>query len=110
MSWLDAFIWTCALETPIYVLLLRRSFRDWWAPLVVSLFLQLLTHPLLWFLFPLDTDYWTTFFIAESLVSAVEGGAVALILWRLRERRALVRGLAIGLLANAFSATIGLLL
>lgn len=109
MTWIDAFVWTCAIETPIYVLMLRRSFRDWWAPVVVSIFLQLATHPLLWFFFPRDSDYWTSFFVFETAVAGVEGLLVALLLWRLRERHAFVRGISAGVLANALSASIGLL-
>jgi hypothetical protein len=110
MSWIDAFVWTCAIETPVYVLLLRRSFRDWWAPVVVSVLLQLATHPLLWFVFPTEGDYWSAFFVLETTVSLVEGGLVALLLWRLREPHALVRGIGAGILANASSAAMGLLL
>lgn len=109
MTWGEAFLWTCAIETPVYVLLLRRSFRSWLAPLVVSIFLQLATHPLLWRFFPRDGDYWTAFFTFETGVVLVEGGLVSLLLWRMRERRPFVRGFATAFLANALSAAIGLL-
>jgi len=110
MTWGEAFVWTCALETPVYVLMLRRAFRGWWAPIVVSIFLQLATHPFLWRFFPWDWGYWPAFFVGETLVVLVEGLLVAAILWRLRERHPLPRGLAAALLANALSATVGLFL
>lgn len=109
MTWLDAFVWTCAIETPVYVLMLRRSFRDWWTPVVVSVVLQLATHPLLWFVFPSDGDYWTSFFVLETAVALTEGVLVSLILWRVHERNAVLRGLSAAALANTLSAAIGLL-
>jgi hypothetical protein len=110
VTWLESFLWTCALETPVYVLLLRNSFRRWWAPVAISLGLQLATHPLLWVLFPRNGPYWTAFFLFELGVALAEGGLVALLLRRIGERRPLLRGMLSGLLANTLSATIGLLL
>ena len=128
MTWGEAFLWTCALETPVYALLLRRSFHKrrydvpptsydvpptsyaaWAAAVTVGIFLQLLTHPALWWLWPLDWPYWHAFFVGETAVVLVEGAAVALLLLLLRERRPILRGFAIALLANTISASIGLL-
>jgi len=109
VRWLEAFVWTCALETPVYVLLLRRSLRPWWGPVVTSIGLQLATHPLLWILFPGDGDFRTTFLVFETGVALVEGLLVALLLRRLGDPRPFLRGMGAGLLANALSATIGFL-
>ena len=47
-DWLNAFLWTCALEQPVYVLFLRGRFKSWWGPCVLSLAVNALSHPLLW--------------------------------------------------------------
>ncbi|HEX7902064.1 MAG TPA: hypothetical protein VF950_30165 [Planctomycetota bacterium] len=110
MSWLEAFVWTCAIETPLYVLALRGSFRAWWPPVLISLGLQLTTHPLMWLLFPKGSNYWATFFVLETGVALVEGGLLALLFRRLGERRPLARGFLYGFAINAVSASIGCLL
>jgi hypothetical protein len=110
VTWLEAFVWTCAIETPVYVLLLRRSFRAWWAPVAVSIGLQLATHPLLWLSFPRRSSFWPAFVAFELGVALVEGLLVGLLLRRVGERRAFPRGMTAGLLANALSAAIGFLL
>ncbi|HUQ42311.1 MAG TPA: hypothetical protein VM052_07400 [Candidatus Limnocylindrales bacterium] len=109
MTWPTAFLWTCVLETPIYFLLLRRPLRSGLTAAVAGICLQWLTHPALWWLFPEEWSYWTAFFVCETAVVAVEGAATALLLRLFGERNAFVRGFAIALLANAFSASLGLL-
>ena len=110
MNWATAFIWTCAIETPVYVVLLRRSFPAWWGPVALSIGLQVATHPLLWLLFPRSGPFWTPFIAFEVGVALVEGALVALLIRRKGERRPLCRGMLAGFLANALSAAIGLLL
>jgi hypothetical protein len=110
MTWLESFVWTCAIEAPVYIVLLRGSFRSAWAPVMIALGLQLATHPLLWVLFPGAADRWTTFLACEAAVALVEGLLVALLLRRQRQPRPLRRGLFAGLVANALSASVGVLL
>jgi hypothetical protein len=110
VTWFSAFVWTCAVETPIYVALLRRSFRTWWAPVLFSIVLQLSTHPLLWALFPRNGRYWTAFWLAEAAVVLAEGALAGLALWRRGDRRPFSRGGLASLTANASSAAVGLLI
>ena len=109
MTWLEAFVWTCALETPVYVLLLRRSFAAWWAPVALSVTLQLATHPLLWRLYPKEAGL-PAFLAAEAAVALAEAVAVSLLLRRKGRPRAFATGLTAGVLANALSAAVGRLL
>lgn len=110
MTWLEAFLWTCAIETPVYALLLRRPLRGWLAAITLGIALQWLTHPAFWALFPESGSYWKAFFLGETLVTAAEGVAASLLLLRFGAEYAFVRGLAASALANALSASIGLLI
>jgi hypothetical protein len=109
VGWIEAFVWTCAIEAPVYILFLRGCFRSAWAPVGISLGLQLATHPLQWMLFPGRANTGTMFLLVETGVALVEGLLVALVLWRRREPRPLLRGLLAGFLANVLSASFGIL-
>lgn len=109
MTWLEAFVWTCAIETPVYVALLRRRFRAWGSPIVLSIALQVLTHPLMWAFFPRTGGFWGPFVAFELGIAIAEGGLVALLLRRVGAVDPWTRGLSAGLLANAASAAFGLL-
>ena len=108
MTWLEAFLWTCAIETPVYALLLRRPLRGWLTAIAIGICLQWLTHPAFWALFPETGSYWTAFFVGETLVAFTEGLAASLLLLRFGARYAFVRGFSASLLANALSASFGL--
>lgn len=117
--WLKAFLWTLALETPIYLLWLRSRFEAWWAPLVVSLVAQVTTHPALWFIVPeifpqcgIDGEcrpYWQWVLVCELGVTAVEVAVVYIALrGRLTALRALGLAAATSVTANLFSTLVGL--
>ena len=130
-EWLRAFVWTCALELPVYVLFLRTRFAAWWAPVVLALALQAATHPALWYAMPRFAPYEAWLVVAESLVTLTEAALVWIVLtvraargpraviapspFRLarlplgaRDARASI-ALASSLTANAFSTLAGLL-
>ena len=107
-GWLEAFIWTHALELPIYVALLRRHLQPWWAPVALALLASSVTHPTLWLIFPHVTSiaYVPRVVIAEAMVVVVEAGLIRAALgpggWR--------RAVSVSLLANAFSTVVGMAL
>lgn len=70
----------------------------------MTLTVNLLTHPALWYLAPRFDPYWLWLLVMESAVVAVE--AVVITLW-LRGQGG--SGLRISLIANAASTVIGLL-
>jgi hypothetical protein len=96
--WLAAFLLTQVLEAPIY----RRAGASWRTALLAST----VTHPVVWFGFPLlgrvGLGYW-------GMVAAAETFAVGLeALWL--STHGVRRALAWSLLANATSVCGGLLL
>ncbi len=93
MRWLFAFVLTQAIEVPIY----RRATGSLWVAFAASA----LTHPVVWFAFPLlPLGYWPMVVLAEVFAVTVE----AWWLWRHRTPHPL----RWSLLANACSATLGL--
>jgi len=100
-GWLDAFVWTLALEQPVYVLFLRGRFKSWWAPCVLSLALSTATHPLFWALASGENPVVTSIPAAEVFIMGVEALGVWL---AVRDARlAIVSAVA----ANAFSWLLG---
>lgn len=93
--WLVAFSFTQAVEVPLYL----RASGSW----RVSFGASALTHPLVWFAFPLlPWPYWTMVGCAEAFAVVVEA------VWlRWNEVR---RPLGTSLVANAASFTVGLFL
>ncbi len=93
MRWLVAFVFTQAIEVPLY-LRVTGSFR-------VSFLASALTHPVVWFVFPLlPLDYWPMVALAETFAVGVEA-------WWLRFN-GVPRALFWSVLVNATSATVGL--
>ena len=76
--WLTAFAWTLAIELPIYTLLIGRCFRNWWTVVVVVLVINLVTHPMLWFVFPHFTPRWAYLAAGETTVTLIELVLVAI--------------------------------
>jgi hypothetical protein len=110
-SWPLAFLWTCALELPIYVLVIGRRFERWWAACLLTFVLNAATHPVLWFLFPRFDPLAVWLVVAEGWVTFVEAATVTMVLWRTTSfRGAAARGVIAALAANAFSAALGLIL
>ena len=94
-QWLAGFAFTQAIEVPLY-LRLTGSWR-------VSVTASALTHPLVWFLFPLlPLPYWVMLGCAETFAVVVEGA------WL--EWNEVDRAYFLSLLVNATSFTVGLLL
>jgi len=110
-DWAIAFATTLLAEGPVYVLSSRRSFTTGTA-VVVALLLNLTTHPVAWSIFRYGhITFPYGFLAAEAVVVVIE----ALLLFaaaRLRFARQPLPGttcLAISLVANCFSAGLGLL-
>ncbi len=99
---------TLAAEIPVYAVALRRGWQVRWRPALWSaLGVNLVTHPLLWWLLGPWTGrpaYPLILVFAEVAVCAAEA---ALLAWWLRRRDPLLAVLAV--LANAASVTAGLI-
>jgi hypothetical protein len=103
-----AFVWTCALELPVYTVLVGRRFGRWWSVCVLTLLVNLATHPALWFRFPRFEPPAAWFVAGEAGVTAVEGVLIAAALARSMPVAAAIRaGAVAALAANGFSATFG---
>jgi hypothetical protein len=102
LAWAVGFACTLALETPVYVLGLRRIVGARRAALW-SVVLNLLTHPLAWAL--TRAWSWPRFGAVETGVWLIES---AVLLALLRSRAPAVRVVVLTLTANALSAGFGL--
>lgn len=74
--------------------------------LLMTLLVNTLTHPALWYVAPRFEPWWLWLIVMESAVVAVE--AVLIGVW-LRERGGGQSGLRISLIANTLSTVVGLL-
>lgn len=110
--WLSAFVWTMAIELPIYAGFLRRWFEHWWAPVLLCAACQATTHPILWFLAPRWEPYWSWVLICEACVVLAEAAIIAGVLQNQTPRRAeaLRMGLVTAFVANLVSTLIGFLI
>jgi hypothetical protein len=112
-AWLSAFVVTCLVETPYYVGF-AMGFRRlaWPRAIVASLALQMMTHPVLWLVWPFvepDADgqpmsYEALVVLAETLVILVEGTLLG-IMWR----GAWAQAYLASFVANAVSTLVGIL-
>lgn len=108
MSWLAAFLWTLALEYPVYEWALGSGARRWWHPAACTLALNLLTHPLfsLWLL--REPRGHAAVVAAELGIVAAEALALRFLPWsELRGRSGLARAAAAALGANGISLAVG---
>jgi hypothetical protein len=106
-SWPAAFVWTCALELPVYTLFLGRRFPRWWSVCVLAFAVNLATHPAVWFLFPRFHPREAWFLAAEGLVTGAEAALIAATLARSASWRSACRlGLLAALAANTVSASV----
>jgi hypothetical protein len=110
-GWTLAFLGTLVIETPVYVLALRRALGPHGA-LLASLVVNLATHPLAWSAIMGARNAFPWIFIAvEAAVTVVE----ALLVFGVGRTRLSRRPIGIGealatsLAANGFSAGVGLL-
>ena len=109
-AWVRAFVFTQAIEVPIYVaamgLPLFESRRPLWQRCAIAFLCSLVTHPFVWFLFPRlipgYENYPYMVLAAETFAVVVE----ALILWGFGVRRALM----LSFLVNMTSMSLGFLL
>ncbi|HVO32043.1 MAG TPA: hypothetical protein VMV18_14965 [bacterium] len=111
--WLFAFVWTNALELPVWWLALRKEFPRWWQPVALCLVVNSITHPTLWYLLPRfgSEEVWIP--LAEGWVTATEALlAFAALRWVAHQpaRRAAVRAVAASVAANVFSTLAGMLI
>jgi hypothetical protein len=106
--WPWIFALTCLLELPVYLWLLRPAVTPA-RGLLVCIGLNLLTHPLVWFVFPTLLENQVHYvLVAEAFAVIVEGLAlVALARWRGWEGFPWLSLVGVAFLANAFSATVG---
>ena len=105
--WLLAFVWTLALELPIYTLWLRGK-TSGRALVGLVLAVNAVSHPLLWFAMPRFTPYTTYLVVGESGVVLIEAAIIAI---ALAHRPGNLRAAFLAsLTANAFSTVVGLLL
>jgi hypothetical protein len=97
-GWLVAFFFTQLFELPIYYWATKR-----WR---IGFFASAITHPVVWFIFPLTMElgapYWVMVALAEVFAVVAEG------FWL--RHHGIARAFAWSLLANATSATLGLVL
>jgi hypothetical protein len=108
---LNAFVWTCAIEIPIYTVWFRGRLPRTLSLIALAFGLQLLTQPLLWEFTGRAVGGWRSVLAAECLATGVEAmlAWVALRTWRAGPG---TFGLAFAaaLCANLASMSIGLLL
>lgn len=108
--WAKAFVETCVIEGAVHAVTLRRLIQPWWKLALVSVLLNLSTHPALWYVVPRFEPYLTWVAVAETGVWLVEGALLTAVLRRDDPTwRAAARGFGITLLANAISTLYGLL-
>ena len=102
--WFRAFLLTVAIEGPIVLAMTRDATMSWRrrAPLVVAA--QLMTHPLVWYVFPsLSFPRRTTFVLSELFAWAAEAAFYA----AAQVTSSPLRAVAVSALANGASVAIG---
>lgn len=99
--WLRAFVFTQIIEAPIYRRMLGVSWGRALAPTAI-------THPIVWFVFPLlrraGIDYVSMVILAELFAWLVEAAFLA----KTQPRVAMKRALVVSLVANGTSVLLGL--
>lgn len=114
-AWLIAFLITLAFETPVYAWMLDGEARDWRGPLLVSLGLNVMTHPMFSWRVLTTQPSEAAIFAMECAIFVVEGLALAVIRrrnpkCRARGARLLLASVGIAFVANATSYGLGRLL
>lgn len=101
LAWLTAFVWTLAIELPIYTLAIGRCLPRWWSVVALVVAINAVTHPMLWFVFPRLEPTWWYLVAGELTVTAIEIALVAI------ATRRPARALAAACLANLASLAAG---
>ena len=109
--WAAAFIFTLAVEVPVFVAFARTGPAQeralWWRAVLAGAFGSCLTHPPLWFIWPkLFHDYASYVISGELLVASIESVTFFLIARPIRFSRAI----AASFIANACSYGLGQML
>ncbi len=97
LRWAVAFVWTLAIELPIYALVLAPVLRARWSAVALTLACNLATHPILWLALAALPRGWTAIAVGELTVTLVEAAIAAAV------TRAPARATIAALLANAAS-------
>lgn len=108
IRWLLAFLWTLALELPVYALWLAPRLRSAAATCGLVLAINAITHPLLWFVMPRPASYAAYLAIGESGVVVLEAALIAGVLRR--HPRPVWIAIGASLSANALSTAVGMLI
>lgn len=105
MHWFATFVWTLVIELPVYELGGKSLPLPWWHMPVVTLGLNILTHPAFsWWVFALRPSV-TGILVAEVMIAVVEGG----VLFTLRRDLGPLKALSLALFANGASFGFGIL-
>lgn len=106
-SWLIGFGLTLLFELPLASWMLKAREGRLWRRLLVVLFANLATHPLVWFFFPgLPFTHSARVVLSELWAF----GAEALFYWVVLERMGIRRAVLTSLLANGTSFVLGWLI
>jgi hypothetical protein len=106
-AWLRAFVATLVLETPVVVWLTRGSKMAAWRRVLVALFANLATHPIVWFVIPpLGLSGMFGLVVAETWAVVLEWWVYFVVFPEMK----LGRALGISAVANGFSFGVGLVL
>jgi hypothetical protein len=105
-AWLMAFLATAAVEAPVVVALTRGHPMRAWRRALIAIFAQLVTHPLVWFVFPrlVGLTGRSSLALSELWAWLAEAAFYAVVLPGLSPARAL----GISAIANAASILVGL--
>jgi hypothetical protein len=105
-AWLMAFLATVAVECPIVVALTRGHPTPAWRRALIAIFGQLVTHPLVWFVFPrlVGLTGLSSLALSELWAWLAEAAFYAVVLPGLSPARAL----GVSACANAASILVGL--
>ena len=107
LEWARAFALTLAIELPLYFLLLRREGFGARTALGAGLAANALSHPLLWFAFPMFEPYVAYAAAGEAMVIAVEVAVVYAAGRMARVRMHIARIVTVVVVVNAVSMVVG---
>lgn len=104
-GWLVAFLLTLTVEVPIASFLLRRAEPDRLRLVIVVVFANLATHPIVWYVItqPFLIGTWEYVLVAEAWAVAAEAVFYAVVFRGVTASRAL----AVAVVANAASFLVG---
>jgi hypothetical protein len=107
LPWVKTFTLTLLIEGPIVIWCLRGFAPNPLRLVLLVVFANCATHPIVWFVFPaLPLRPWLAYALSESWATGAEALFYFVTCTKLSSRRAVL----VALLANAASAGVGLLL